>query len=182
MPFDDQIHITIPGSAADPRYDDAPEGVVIHRVPFMHPDDVTVVNSDPLYTAKVDFMRKNNIVVFRMHDHMHAQRPDFTYVGSARDVGLDQAEGHRPAEHHGRDRLGHRPALEPLVAVHRGEAVLADEAAAAVDAHREAEVGAAVVERQYARQAVEVSFASIACRAAATRSSATTPSSTSRRR
>ena len=52
-------------------------------------DDVSIVSGDPLYTAKVDFMRKNNIVVFRMHDHMHAQRPDFTYVGSAREIGLD---------------------------------------------------------------------------------------------
>ncbi len=52
-------------------------------------DDVTIVSGDPLYAAKVDFMRKNNMVVFRIHDHMHAQRPDFTYVGSARDVGLD---------------------------------------------------------------------------------------------
>ena len=52
-------------------------------------DDVSIVSGDPLYTTKVDFMRKNNMVVFRIHDHMHAQRPDFTYVGSARDVGLD---------------------------------------------------------------------------------------------
>ncbi len=44
-------------------------------------DDVTIVSGDPLYTTKVDFMRKNNMVMFRIHDHMHSQRPDFTYVG-----------------------------------------------------------------------------------------------------
>ena len=34
-------------------------------------------------------MKKHDIVVFRIHDHMHAQRPDFTFVGFARAVGLD---------------------------------------------------------------------------------------------
>ena len=62
-------------------------------------DDVTIVSGDPLYTTKVDFMRKNNIVVFRIHDHMHAQRPDFTYVGSARDVGLDAKYETAPNSH-----------------------------------------------------------------------------------
>ena len=62
-------------------------------------DDVTLVGGDPLYTAKVDFMRKNNIVVFRMHDHMHAQRPDFTYVGSAREIGLDPKHETAPNSH-----------------------------------------------------------------------------------
>ena len=51
-------------------------------------DDTTIVASDPLYAAKVDFMRAHDVVIFRMHDHMHAQRPDFTYVGLARALGL----------------------------------------------------------------------------------------------
>ena len=62
-------------------------------------DDVTIVSGDPLYTTKVDFMRKNNMVVFRIHDHMHAQRPDFTYVGSARDIGLDAKYETAPNSH-----------------------------------------------------------------------------------
>ena len=52
-------------------------------------DDSTVVSRDPLYSSKVDLLRKHDSVVFSIHDHMHAQRPDFTYVGSARDVGLE---------------------------------------------------------------------------------------------
>jgi putative NIF3 family GTP cyclohydrolase 1 type 2 len=62
-------------------------------------DDVSIVSGDPAYTAKVDFMRKNNIVVFRIHDHMHAQRPDFTYVGSAREIGLDTKYETAPGSH-----------------------------------------------------------------------------------
>jgi putative NIF3 family GTP cyclohydrolase 1 type 2 len=55
-------------------------------------DDVSIVGGDPLYAAKVDFMRKHNIVVFRIHDHMHSQRPDFTYVGLARELGITKYE------------------------------------------------------------------------------------------
>jgi hypothetical protein len=46
-------------------------------------DDISIVSTDPLYKTKVDFMKEHNIVIFRIHDHMHSQRPDFTYVGLA---------------------------------------------------------------------------------------------------
>ena len=50
--------------------------IIPHEVTYWNDrDDVAIVSDDPLYTTKVDFMRKSNIVVFRMHDHMHAQRP-----------------------------------------------------------------------------------------------------------
>ncbi len=39
------IHVTIPGSPDDPRAPrDLPEGVIIHYVPELHPDDICVVN------------------------------------------------------------------------------------------------------------------------------------------
>jgi putative NIF3 family GTP cyclohydrolase 1 type 2 len=62
-------------------------------------DDTAVVSADPLYRAKVDLLRRHDIVVFRIHDHMHAQRPDFTYVGSARDVGLEDRYETAPGSH-----------------------------------------------------------------------------------
>lgn len=62
-------------------------------------DDASVVNRDPLYQTKVDLLAKHNIAVFRIHDHMHSQRPDFTYVGSARDVGLDSRYETAPGSH-----------------------------------------------------------------------------------
>ncbi len=62
-------------------------------------DEVAIVSDDPLYTSKAEFMRKNNIVVFRIHDHMHSQRPDFTYVGSARELGLDPKYETAPNSH-----------------------------------------------------------------------------------
>jgi putative NIF3 family GTP cyclohydrolase 1 type 2 len=62
-------------------------------------DDVSIVSGDPLYKVKTDFMAKNNIVVFRIHDHMHSQRPDFTYVGAARALGLESKYETAPQSH-----------------------------------------------------------------------------------
>ena len=58
-----------------------------------------MVASDALYKAKLELLTKHNVVVFRIHDHMHAQRPDFTYVGSARAIGLDPTQEDPPGSH-----------------------------------------------------------------------------------
>ena len=43
------IHVTIPGSVDDPRSRPSPPpGVVVHRVPGLHPDDVAVHNGVPV--------------------------------------------------------------------------------------------------------------------------------------
>jgi len=63
-------------------------------------DDVSIVSGDPSYKLKVDYMREHNIVVFRMHDHMHARRPDFIYVGLARALGLKSEWETAPQSHH----------------------------------------------------------------------------------
>jgi putative NIF3 family GTP cyclohydrolase 1 type 2 len=74
--------------------------IVPHEDTFWNDrDDTSVVSGDPLYSTKVDLLKKNNIVIFRMHDHMHAQRPDFTYVGSARAIGLDGKYETAPNSH-----------------------------------------------------------------------------------
>ena len=62
-------------------------------------DDTTIVDGDPLYQTKLNLLKKHNIVIFRIHDHMHAQRPDFTYVGSARAIGLDARYETAPNSH-----------------------------------------------------------------------------------
>lgn len=42
------IHVTVPCSPDDPRAPrDVPEGVIIHYVPELHPDDVCVVHGVP---------------------------------------------------------------------------------------------------------------------------------------
>lgn len=39
------IHVTVPGSPGDPRAPrDVPEGVIVHYVPELHPDDICVID------------------------------------------------------------------------------------------------------------------------------------------
>src|SRR5687767_14585271 len=53
--------------------------------------------ADPVFAAKNEFIRTNNLVVWRFSDHWRLrtpdpfahQRPDFSYVGSARELGLE---------------------------------------------------------------------------------------------
>jgi putative NIF3 family GTP cyclohydrolase 1 type 2 len=74
--------------------------IIPHEVTYWNDrDDVSVVGLDPMYTEKIGLMRKYSIAVFRIHDHMHVQRPDFTYVGSAREVGLDPKYETAPNSH-----------------------------------------------------------------------------------
>lgn len=45
------IDVTIAGVPEDPRSQRDPEGVVVHRVPALHPDDVTTVDGIPVTTV-----------------------------------------------------------------------------------------------------------------------------------
>jgi hypothetical protein len=48
----DPIHVTLPGDWSDPRgVPEPPAGVIVHRVPPLHPDDVTVVDGIPVTTV-----------------------------------------------------------------------------------------------------------------------------------
>ena len=74
--------------------------IVPHEVTFWNDrDDVAIVSAEPLYRQKADYLARHNVVIFRMHDHMHDQRPDFTYVGSARALGLDAKYETAPGSH-----------------------------------------------------------------------------------
>jgi putative NIF3 family GTP cyclohydrolase 1 type 2 len=74
--------------------------IIPHEVTYWNDrDDIGIVSADPLYLEKRDFLSRNNVVIFRMHDHMHDQRPDFLYVGSARELGLDPRDETAPGSH-----------------------------------------------------------------------------------
>ena len=75
--------------------------IVTHEDTYWNdPDNTSIAEADTLvYKAKVDFMTKHDIVVFRIHDHMHRQRPDLTFSGTAREVGLDPATETAPNSH-----------------------------------------------------------------------------------
>ena len=42
--YDEPIHVTVPGSPGDPREDRSIPGVIVHRTPPLHPDDVMVID------------------------------------------------------------------------------------------------------------------------------------------
>lgn len=68
--------------------------IVPHEDTYWNDADVlSIVDHDPSYQPKVDFMREHNIVIFRMHDNVHALgKADFTYIGLARALGITQYE------------------------------------------------------------------------------------------
>jgi putative NIF3 family GTP cyclohydrolase 1 type 2 len=62
--------------------------VVSHETTYWNDrDDVKDILDDPIYKLKVDFCVKNNLVAWRLHDHVHAHRPDFIMVGLVRALG-----------------------------------------------------------------------------------------------
>jgi len=75
--------------------------IIPHEDTYWNDADNTVIaQADPLiYQKKIDFMTGHGMVIFRIHDHMHRQRPDFTFSGTAREVGLDLSMETAPNSH-----------------------------------------------------------------------------------
>ena len=67
--------------------------VIPHEDTFWNdPDDTKDLTQNPLYKAKVEYVQKNDMIVWRNHDNMHATKPDYTVVGELRSVGLKGGE------------------------------------------------------------------------------------------
>jgi putative NIF3 family GTP cyclohydrolase 1 type 2 len=67
--------------------------VIAHEDTFWNDrDDIKDLTSNPLYLLKTEYVKKNGIIIWRIHDHMHAMHPDFTVVGSLRSVGIKGGE------------------------------------------------------------------------------------------
>ena len=62
--------------------------ILTHETTYWNDRDlVNDLTDDPVYQAKREFCEKNNLVIHRFHDNLHARRPDFAYQGLVRDVG-----------------------------------------------------------------------------------------------
>ena len=73
--------------------------VIAHEDTYWNDRDETKdLLDNPLYKMKTEYMRDNNMIVWRMHDHMHAMALDYTVIGSLRSVGVKGGEsaGMRP--------------------------------------------------------------------------------------
>src|SRR5580700_315930 len=56
--------------------------VITHEPTFYsHEDKTDTLKDDPTYEFKQNFLDKNNMVVFRFHDHWHAHQPDGIATG-----------------------------------------------------------------------------------------------------
>jgi putative NIF3 family GTP cyclohydrolase 1 type 2 len=65
--------------------------VITHEPTFwLHQDTTDGLAQDSTYQFKNDFIRKNNMVVFRFHDHWHARKPDGIATGMALELGWEK--------------------------------------------------------------------------------------------
>jgi putative NIF3 family GTP cyclohydrolase 1 type 2 len=72
--------------------------VITHEPTFwLHQDTTAEVEQNAAYQFKRDFIRKNNMAVWRFHDHWHAHKPDGIATGMARELGWEKnTEGEHP--------------------------------------------------------------------------------------
>jgi Duf34/NIF3 (NGG1p interacting factor 3) len=67
--------------------------IVTHEPTFWSDNDaVKSLEDDPVFRFKMDFCNKNNIVVWRFHDHLHARKPEAMWIGLARALGWQNRE------------------------------------------------------------------------------------------
>ncbi len=66
--------------------------VITHESTFFsHQDRVDQLQQDPTYRFKLDFLNKNNMVVFHFHDHWHGLKPlDGIATGMMRELGWEK--------------------------------------------------------------------------------------------
>lgn len=68
--------------------------VISHEPTFWNDADaVKDFTDDAVYRFKVDFCRRNDMAVWRFHDHIHAHQPDLIWVGLARALGWHERTG-----------------------------------------------------------------------------------------
>jgi putative NIF3 family GTP cyclohydrolase 1 type 2 len=70
----------------------AGKNLVITHEPtyYSHQDTTDELTDDPTYQYKLEFIRKNNIAIFRFHDHWHSRNPDGIAFGMIRDLGWEK--------------------------------------------------------------------------------------------
>lgn len=65
--------------------------VITHESTFFsHHDTTAGYLNDATYLYKLDFLNKNNMVVFHFHDHWHGHRPDGINAGMAKQLGWEK--------------------------------------------------------------------------------------------
>jgi putative NIF3 family GTP cyclohydrolase 1 type 2 len=64
---------------------------IVHEPTFYSDvDRIDLVKDDPLYKLKLDWAYQNEMVVWRIHDHWHARKPDGIATGWNKGMGWEQ--------------------------------------------------------------------------------------------
>ncbi len=64
--------------------------IITHEPTFWnHLDENKGLTDDPLYLHKMDFIKNNDLVIWRFHDHWHARRPDGIFEGWIKELGWE---------------------------------------------------------------------------------------------
>ena len=65
--------------------------IIVHEPTFWSDADrLDLVKNDPLYKVKLDYAERNHVVVWRIHDHWHARKPDGISTGWNHGMGWEQ--------------------------------------------------------------------------------------------
>jgi putative NIF3 family GTP cyclohydrolase 1 type 2 len=65
--------------------------IITHEPTFyVHEDTTAEIQNDATLKYKLDFIRKNNIAIFRFHDHWHARKPDGIAFGMMQQLGWEK--------------------------------------------------------------------------------------------
>lgn len=68
--------------------------VITHEDTFWNDrDDTKDLARNPLFKLKTEYILKNDMVIWRDHDNMHASTPDYTVVGELRSAGIPVGTG-----------------------------------------------------------------------------------------
>ncbi len=75
--------------------------VISHEPTFWnHQDIIKDFSDDPVFRFKTAFIAKNNMVVWRLHDGIHAHKPDMIFVGFDKAMGWEKYRQTQEGEHY----------------------------------------------------------------------------------
>ncbi len=73
--------------------------IITHEPTFYHgQDDTSQLDPDPVIEAKRKFIKDNNLIVWRFHDHIHRTEPDGIVAGMVELFGWKSFQKHGPEQ------------------------------------------------------------------------------------
>jgi putative NIF3 family GTP cyclohydrolase 1 type 2 len=62
--------------------------IITHEPTFYnHLDEIKLLEGDPVYEAKIKYIKEHKLIIFRFHDHIHRMNPDGIYAGMVEKLG-----------------------------------------------------------------------------------------------